>query len=121
MEVDTDVKVKVKIIHPWVDPEPFGTLDIDFDVLSSRISGPFALLSQQREIFEWIDSDSCLWIKRDSWASKRQVAWQINVRQFAMYFQSLPLTGSGASVVISLSMQIDSTENLNDTVSVLIH
>ena len=76
-EVNTNVKFKVKIIHPWVAPETFGTPEIGFDVLSSPISGTFALLAQQRINFEWIDSDSCFWIKKDGWAKKRQVACQI--------------------------------------------
>ena len=68
LEVNTDVKVIVRIIHPWVSPETFGTPNIDSDVLSSPISITFALLDQQIANFEWTDSDSSFWIKKDGWS-----------------------------------------------------
>ena len=60
LEVNTDIKVKVEIIHLRMAPDNCGIPEIGFDVFSSPISGPFALLSQQRENFEWVDSDYCL-------------------------------------------------------------
>ena len=106
LEVNIDVAVEATFIYPWVDPETFGTPENNFYFFSCIISKFFALLVQQRENFEWIDSDSCFWIKKYRWASKIQVAWQIKGSQFSIYFQSLHFIGSGASVVISLKCKL---------------
>ena len=48
LEVNIDIKAKVKIIYLLVALETFETPEIDFDVISSPISVPFDLFSQQR-------------------------------------------------------------------------
>ena len=67
LAVNSEVKVEVKIIYSWVDPETFGTPEIDFGALSSPISSSFDLLDQQIANFDWIDYDSSLWIKKYGW------------------------------------------------------
>ena len=121
LEVNIDIKAKVKIIYLLVAPETFETPEIDFDVISSPISVPFDLFSQQRAKL-WVDWFWFLFLNQEGKLSKEETDGFADSGEPVCYI--FPTTAFDCEwwLIHDITvMQTDPTENMDYTGSVWIH
>ena len=121
MEVNIDIKAKVKIIYLLVALETFETPEIDFDVISSPISVPFDLFSQQRAKL-WVDWFLLFLLNQEGKLRKEETDGFSDSGEPVCYIFSTTDFDCEWWLIHDITvMQTDPTENMDYTGSVWIH
>ena len=121
MEVNIDIKAKVKIIYLLVALETFETPEIDFDVISSPISVPFDLFSQQRAKL-WVDWFLLFLLNQEGKLSKEETDGFADSGKPVWYiFLTTAFDWEWWLIHDIIVMQTDPTQNMDYTGSVWIH